>query len=654
MRQTLTFIVALAALSGVLAKCPNECSGKGRCGENDLCTCFDGYTGLDCSGRKCLYGHAWGDSPSGAEYAHDYAECSGQGECDRKTGECKCNDGFTGDGCRYSACPNDCSGHGTCEYISDMQAGTATAAAGRAHVQYSEFVDSDRSLVDGWDSKKSRGCKCDPYYSGNDCSVRMCPKGNDPLTKTVRMVGQSQNYYTSIKEIGVAEVEKPEIQTVVLSPTRVAATAGNYDAIGGHFTLAYTDMYGQTWTTRPIRVKTKVVTGTTSTIADEGSFSLIASTKPDFGLFKDHDNILVDYTDTVGGGNAQSLIVKVREHGAGMQALLVEPQIPVLGSAAAVTLTLVNQDCGEIGVTRALTELPNQVIPSITVDETIHTETNVFRITFSDIANSGDQAMLSCRVAACDTDGCQPRKGAMVAQQLVGDTNVAYDPDTFKITTGTGGLNVGDSIAFGDAATHRTATPTPPGTVDSKTSTYVILEERNFGSATLSTATKTVKFINKLNDRDKRAAAKVTVPCSSTVCGITGGDGAFLCAAGNSCGTTFKKDDVVLVSSQPGASQSESPLDGLHLITDVDNSNHKLKLLNLATNAVPGNAAGNTFGNIVITRVNTFPCAVEETRKGTSESLECSGRGTCDGSTGECACFEGYTSDDCSMQTVLV
>jgi hypothetical protein len=646
MRHTLTLIVALAALSGVLAKCPNGCSGKGRCGENDLCTCFDGYTGLDCSGRKCLYGHAWGDAPSGTEYAHDYAECSSQGECDRKTGECKCNDGFTGDGCRYSACPNDCSGHGTCEFISDMQAGTATDAAGRAHIQYSEFVASDRSLAEGWDSKKSRGCKCDPYYSGNDCSVRMCPKGNDPLTKTVRMVGQSQNYYTSIKEIGVAEVEKPEIQTVVLSPTRVAATAGLYDGIGGHFTLAYTDMYGQTWTTRPIRVKTKVVmSGANGVIANSGTHSLITTTLPEFGLFKDHDNVLVEYTGF-------SQIVKVREHGAGMQGLLVEPQITAATSKT-ITLTLLNQDCGEIGVTRALTELPNQVIPSITVDETITTRANVFRITFSDVANSGDQAMLSCRVDACDTDGCQPRKGAMVAQQIMtGTPNVAYTSATFKITTASAALNVGDSIAFGDAATHKTATPTPPGTVASKATddSYVILEERNFGSADLSATGKTVKLINKLNDRDKRVALTKTVACADGANACSMSSNVFTCTSmGTMCG--FALNDIIRITSQPGAAQSESALDGLHRVSATDTDAMTLEAI---TGSTANNIDGDKNGPIVISRVNTFPCAVEETRKGTSESLECSGRGTCDGSTGECACFEGYTSDDCSMQTVLV
>ena len=162
MLKQISLIVLVASIATTAyAKCPNECSGKGVCGENDLCKCYAGYTGLDCSGRLCLFGKAWGDAPFADGYAHDYAECSGQGECDRKTGECKCNDGFTGDGCRYSACPNDCNGHGTCEFITELADGTATAAAGRTHIQYSEFIDQDRTL-DGWDSKKARGCKCGP------------------------------------------------------------------------------------------------------------------------------------------------------------------------------------------------------------------------------------------------------------------------------------------------------------------------------------------------------------------------------------------------------------------------------------------------------------------------------------------------------------
>merc|ERR1712166_636543 len=94
--------------------------------------------------------------------------------------------------------------------------------------------------------------------------------------------------------------------------------------------------------------------------------------------------------------------------------MTVSPQLRATSAATAeLIISLVNTDTGEIGVKRMLSELPNQVIPSITVDETIGFDSNSYKVTFSDSANSGDQHMLTCKVASCDTDGCQPRKKAI-------------------------------------------------------------------------------------------------------------------------------------------------------------------------------------------------------------------------------------------------
>lgn len=45
--------------------------------------------GADCSLRKCPEHTAWADEPIDVDVAHEYAECSNKGVCDRETGECE-------------------------------------------------------------------------------------------------------------------------------------------------------------------------------------------------------------------------------------------------------------------------------------------------------------------------------------------------------------------------------------------------------------------------------------------------------------------------------------------------------------------------------------------------------------------------------------
>lgn len=62
-------LLRLGALAGAAklaaAECPNACSGRGTCGAYDMCSCYNGHMGNDCSERICPFGLAHVDSPKG-------------------------------------------------------------------------------------------------------------------------------------------------------------------------------------------------------------------------------------------------------------------------------------------------------------------------------------------------------------------------------------------------------------------------------------------------------------------------------------------------------------------------------------------------------------------------------------------------------------
>jgi len=111
--------------------------------------------------------HGWAnqmsESPSLKSFydeAHFYSECSGKGSCDRSTGECECYDGYEGEGCTRTACPNACSGHGVCVRLGDLPEPSTQ-----------------------WDRHKTQQCVCDAGYTNPDCSGRECKSGDDPITR---------------------------------------------------------------------------------------------------------------------------------------------------------------------------------------------------------------------------------------------------------------------------------------------------------------------------------------------------------------------------------------------------------------------------------------------------------------------------------------
>jgi hypothetical protein len=178
-------------------------------------------------------------TPDSSGYVHTYAECAGRGICDRSSGTCDCFDGYTGKGCAYTTCPNDCSGHGTCEFIEELTVGSVPgdfySGSGLGFQTASVSLSYVESL---WDYGKTRACVCDPMYTEVDCSRKMCPKGNDVLDTrmdtTDSMLYQVQNISFNFQ-------------------TSESAEEVNANAT---FSLTFKTTINETYTTIPIKLYT--------------------------------------------------------------------------------------------------------------------------------------------------------------------------------------------------------------------------------------------------------------------------------------------------------------------------------------------------------------------------------------------------------------
>lgn len=262
----LTAALLLAFLNSAAAECPNACSAHGKCGAYDMCSCYRNWMANDCSERICQFGLAHVDVPKGdldsssgalvmtdltgspvvdvvatssdmypkgtsekfpnmvdsaqnklTNTAHDYAECSNKGLCDRSTGTCQCFEGYEGSACQRASCPDTgagvCSGHGTCENIKTI-----------SRWDYG-------NIYKLWDEGASMGCVCDGGYTGADCSERICKYGVDPLYldsfQTYRYSNWTYALYT---------------------------TNGHSAVVHGNYSLVFTDTTGESWQTAAIDV----------------------------------------------------------------------------------------------------------------------------------------------------------------------------------------------------------------------------------------------------------------------------------------------------------------------------------------------------------------------------------------------------------------
>lgn len=209
--------IAASHTANIISSCnpggDHLCNNNGYCKDSTAsCSCYDNFYGITCSLQYCPTGPAWIDEAESAIYAHAEVECSNMGICDRGTGQCKCNRGYTGAACDVKDCVRDdlygepCSGHGWClnmkhwaeiagfEYGSigfkpapktswdadswyECLCSANTPAGFLGHTGYPTI--GPKAMISGFLSESPNL----PGYRGHTCAYRNCPVGDTTTSR---------------------------------------------------------------------------------------------------------------------------------------------------------------------------------------------------------------------------------------------------------------------------------------------------------------------------------------------------------------------------------------------------------------------------------------------------------------------------------------
>lgn len=268
----------------------------------------------------------------------------------------------------------------------------------------------------------------------------------------------------------------------------------------------------------------------------------------------------------------------------------------------------------------ALMAIPNYKIPSVSVttaDADFVLDTLNFDIKFDNERNSGNQQLLACdpQPLGCQSVGCSPMYkqplwvyngvAAVAASSVFTADSILDTSDPLFVNT------LGDT----DAATVSVTFAAADAVAGVGTKTWY---QTYFVVWTVGGETVTAAPFSQAQTEDVGKPAYVPVGSWAT---------------GNGLGTTATASTLTPVT---GLGVNRIPL------------GFGMYLKNTAGLANPATSVSYT--------IQTIRCAVAETQRADLryEDLECSGRGTCDHSTGNCACYEGHYGDHCGLQTILV
>jgi hypothetical protein len=599
---------------------------------------------------------------------HFYMECSNRGLCDRKAGVCKCFPGYDGAACQRTTCPNDCSGHGTCEKVSelrklqpqvipgctvsgvqgsldlvtdvDCRAATITygfsagdlllvgdttttytvaaSGSGAALIKLAAGQELKKAYPAGtpvyvqpkyglWDADKNRACKCDARYSGYDCSERKCPVGDDPMTV-------DQQFETQILTIGGAD---PQNYVGGLNSKLVGTTG---------IKLVFEDMYGEKWTTTQIPVN-----GITDHTSDVASALTALPNEIIQGVTVTYDPISTNgirYYIKFNGGTTGPKACNNRKCPS-YTSTGNSGDLPTMGCDNSELLVRMESHAAStdyVGTFASATK-------KFTFTTALASATATLAV--GDLVSGWTATGGTITVSSQDLQfGTKPAAGTFQVGDWVATFATAVPKGLLQVTavTPTTGAATLDSI-------------TVVGTIDAG----VNLVKYRVGDAvvtasTVSTGTITIVDISKdlagITDLIPLRYVKGGVECTvSDIALIQPATWAAAYEAGaatqNSYTFTFDAD-VTANSVKIG--------DQLYLYKDASQSQ-------IVTVADRVGAVITTVEQITQAYANSDK--VYFYGKGTTEKKECSGRGLCDVGSGQCKCFAGYTMDDCSRQSAL-
>jgi len=612
-------IVAVSLIGLAAAECPNACSGHGSCAKFDMCTCFDNWQANDCSQRTCPFNLAHVDTPLGDldgslgttttpvtnmmypsgvlelfpdmadESAHYYMECSNKGLCDRSTGECACFDGYEGTSCQRASCPDDCSGHGTCETIEELSS-----------------QDSD-NVYKLWDAHSTMGCKCDSGYGAADCSERACKFGVDPL-----YIDDTVGRYT-------------ETMLTFTAPT----TPGTDD----EFAITFYDVHGEDFETEPIQYSavdatlcTRIQTALVA-LPNAVLYCNMAQGDVEHASLDDCVECSVDGLEVTLGfpnnpGYLQALEVVTYKPGVfytydgtiTVSTVNIGEFVDNFATSCEVTVTTL---AGDIVVGDADIPTLKACLGDSNKDSSMADNVEVYNWDYGTdayphvikLVNSDDTVEFGF------VSGAEGATGAFTSSSTFNGAK-AVTACTTTFTTCSDGLTAGGALTACEDTRDTCVIAGSTSEVfatDGVATRFTATADTTYGSS--STAFKT-----SVDTACASASANV-LQCLAV------GDTIFLLQWGASVAGEAQMYTVVRVAT-------ETTTDGVGTETFVVEVDYPI-ISSFATAAIV-----------------KFEADADQSGAYTYVSA-CSNRGTCDSSTGLCQCFKGYTNDDCSVQSAL-